>query len=195
MPAYDPQTALIVVDVQNDFAHPDGSLFVQGAAGVVARVNDEIRRATESGALVVYTQDWHPPSTPHFENDGGLWPVHCVRDTWGAQFHSDLTADAGPNVRKGVDGNDGYSGFTTRDPQTGDQHPTELEDLLLEAEVERCVVVGLATDYCVKETVLDACRLGFEVLVPRTGVAAVNMQPGDGDAALQAMAESGALIE
>ncbi len=195
MPAYDSQTALIVVDVQNDFAHPDGSLFVQGAAKVVARVNDEIHRATESDALVVYTQDWHPPSTPHFEKDGGIWPVHCVGDTWGAEFHSDLIADAGPTVRKGVDGNDGYSGFTTRDPHSGDQHPTALEDLLLEAEIERCVVVGLATDYCVKETVLDACRLGFEVLVPRTGVAAVNLGAGDGDAALTTMAESGALIE
>ena len=195
MPAYDSQTALIVVDVQNDFAHPDGSLFVHGAASVVAQVNDEIVRATESGALVVYTQDWHPPDTPHFEKDGGIWPVHCVRDTWGAQFHADLTTDAGPVVAKGVDGNDGYSGFTTRDPHSGDQHPTALEDLLLEAEIERCVVVGLATDYCVKETVLDACRLGFEVLVPRTGVAAVNLEPGDGDAALTAMAESGALIE
>lgn len=195
MPAYDSQTALIVVDVQNDFAHPDGSLFVHGASSVVAQANDQIVRATESGALVVYTQDWHPPDTPHFEKDGGIWPVHCVRDTWGAQFHADLTTDAGPVVAKGVDGNDGYSGFTTRDPQSGDQHPTALEDILLEAEIERCVVVGLATDYCVKETVLDACRLGFEVLVPRTGVAAVNLEPGDGDAALTAMAESGALIE
>lgn len=195
MPAYDPQTALIVVDVQNDFAHPGGSLFVDGADKVVAQANRQIARATEAGALVVYTQDWHPEHTPHFEQDGGIWPVHCVGDTWGAEFHADLIADAGPTVRKGVDGNDGYSGFTTRDPQSGDQHPTDLEDILLEAEIERCVVVGLATDYCVKETVLDACRLGFEVLVPRSGVAAVNRQDNDGDAALRAMAESGAVIE
>ncbi|MDE2891766.1 MAG: isochorismatase family protein [Chloroflexota bacterium] len=195
MPAYDSQTALIVVDVQNDFAHPDGSLFVHGAGSVVAQVNDQIVRATESGALVVYTQDWHPPDTPHFEKDGGIWPVHCVGETWGAQFHDDLTVDAGHVVRKGVDGNDGYSGFTTRDPESGDQHATELENILLEAGIERCVILGLATDYCVKETVLDACRLGFEVLVPRDCVAAVNVQDGDGDAALSAMAESGALIE
>ena len=195
MPAYDPQTALIVVDVQNDFAHPNGSLFVSGADAVIANANAEIARASRAGAFVVYTQDWHPPATPHFAKDGGIWPVHCVADTWGARFHSDLTADAGPTLRKGFDGNDGYSGFTTRDPHSGDQHPTELEELLLDAEIERCVVVGLATDYCVKETVLDACRLGFEVLVPRTGVAAVNLEPGDGDAALTAMAESGALIE
>ena len=195
MPAYDPQTALIVVDIQNDFAHPDGSLYVSGAEQVVANANRAIAEATEAGALVVYTQDWHPADTPHFEKDGGIWPVHCVGDTWGAEFHDNLTADAGPVVRKGVDGNDGYSGFTTRDPQSGDERATDLEDILLEAEIERCVVVGLATDYCVKETVLDACRLGFEVLVPRSGVAAVNLQDGDGNAALQAMAESGALIE
>lgn len=195
MPAYDPQTALIVVDVQNDFAHPNGSLYVRGAEEVVVNANREIAEATEAGALVVYTQDWHPPDTPHFAKDGGIWPVHCVGDSWGAQFHDDLTTDAGPVVAKGVDGNDGYSGFTTRDPQSGDQHQTELEDILLEAGIERCVVLGLATDYCVKETVLDACRLGFEVLVPRSGVAAVNLQDNDGDDALLAMAESGALIE
>ena len=195
MPAYDPQTALIVVDVQNDFAHADGSLFVAGAERVVVNTNAAIAEASEAGALVVYTQDWHPVDTPHFEKDGGLWPVHCVGDTWGAEFHADLTTDAGPIVRKGVDGNDGYSGFTTRDPRSGDQRWTELEELLLEAGIERCVVVGLATDYCVKETVLDACRLGFEVLVPRDAVAAVDLQAGDGDAALSAMADAGALIE
>ncbi len=195
MPFYDPQTALIVVDVQNDFAHPDGSLFVEGAARVVGNVNRAISEATVAGALVVYTQDWHPAHTPHFEQDGGIWPVHCVGETWGAGFHADLNSEAGPTVRKGVDGNDGYSGFTTRDPESGDTQQTELEDLLLEAEVERCVVVGLATDYCVKETVLDACGLGFEVLVPTNAVAAVDLQVGDGEAALEAMAAAGAVIE
>ena len=195
MPAYDPQTALIVVDVQNDFAHADGSLFVAGADIVVANANLEIAQARAAHAFVVYTQDWHPARTPHFEQDGGIWPVHCVGESWGAEFHAALISDAGPVVRKGVDGNDGYSGFTTRDPLSGVGRQTALEDLLLEAGVERCVVAGLATDYCVKETVLDACRLGFEVLVPRHCVAAVNLQDGDGEAALSAMAESGALIE
>ncbi len=195
MPAYDPQTALLVVDVQNDFAHPDGSLFVSGAAGVISYANRAIADASRAGALLVYTQDWHPEHTPHFEQDGGIWPVHCVGNSWGAEFHADLTRATGPTVRKGVDGNDGYSAFTTRDPQSGAHQQTELEDILLEADIERCVVVGLATDYCVKETVLDACRLGFEVLVPREGVAAVNLVDGDGAEALAAMAEFGALIE
>ena len=195
MPSFDPQTALIVVDIQNDFAHPDGSLYVNGAEAVINRANAAIAEARRAHALVVYTQDWHPEHTPHFEPDGGLWPVHCVAETWGARFHDNLAMDTGRIVRKGVDGNDGYSGFTTRNPNSGEQQPTELEEILLQADIERCVVVGLATDYCVKETVLDACRLGFEVLVPANGVAAVNLQPADGDAALAAMSDAGAVID
>jgi nicotinamidase/pyrazinamidase len=122
---YDPATALIVVDVQNDFADPDGGLYVAGGEQVVPLVNDHVRSARDAGATVVYTQDWHPPETPHFEKDGGTWPVHCVRDTWGAQLHPDLEVD-GPVVRKGVDGGDGYSGFSVRDPVSGDEQATEL---------------------------------------------------------------------
>ena len=195
MPTFDPQTALIVVDIQNDFAHPDGSLYVSGAAGVIKHANIAIAEASEVGALVVYTQDWHPEHTPHFATDGGLWPVHCVADTWGAQFHDDLIIDAEEIVRKGVDGSDGYSGFTTRDPQTGDQTPTTLESLLGSAGIERCVVLGLATDYCVKETAADAQRLGFAVVVPAAGVAAVNVQPDDGKTALSELAELGVNID
>ncbi len=194
MITFDPRTALIVVDIQNDFAHPDGSLYVAGAGRVVSNANAAIANADESGALVLLTQDWHPADTPHFEKDGGIWPVHCVGETWGAQFHDDLPVSGRTIVRKGVDGSDGYSGFTTRDPQSGQQQPTELEAILREARVERCVIVGLATDYCVKETVLDARRLGFEVLVPIDTVAAVNLQPNDGDDALAAMTDAGATI-
>ena len=88
--AYDQHTALVVVDVQNDFADPAGSLTVPGAGEVIAAVNEEIEAASAAGAYVVYTRDWHPPRTPHFVTDGGPWPVHCVRDTWGAEFHPDL---------------------------------------------------------------------------------------------------------
>ena len=216
---YDAGTALIVVDVQNDFAHPDGSLFVAGAAGVVAAANREIATAVEAGAWVAYTQDWHPERTPHFETDGGVWPVHCVGGTWGAELHAGLVADAGPVVRKGVDGADGYSGFSVADAAratdaggaadaasaaTGSSvegggerratRPTELDGLLRERGVRRVVVVGLATDYCVLETVLDALRLGYGATVPRGGVAAVELEAGDGEAALRRMAEAGAEI-
>ena len=112
----------------------------------------------------VYTQDWHPESTPHFEKDGGIWPVHCVADTWGAELHPDLDV-RGPVVRKGTSGEDGYSGFTERDPVSGEPHPTQLGSLL-SPDVRRIVVVGLAGDYCVKETALDGKLLGYDVVVP-----------------------------
>ena len=195
MPAFNPRTALIVVDIQHDFAHPNGSLYVNGAAAVVSYANAAISEATESGALVVYTQDWHPEHTPHFERDGGIWPVHCVGGTWGAEFHEDLTTNAGPVVRKGVDGNDGYSGFSTRDPESGVQQATNLETLLRNAGIERCVVLGLATDYCVKETAADAQHLGFSVTVPTDGIAAVNVQTGDGKAAISELRQLGVEIE
>lgn len=193
MVSYDPGTALVVVDVQNDFADPGGSLFVAGAEDVVARVNLEIGRALRAGAPVVYTQDWHPPSTPHFEKDGGIWPVHCVADTWGAAFHPRLRV-VGEVVRKGSNGEDGYSGFTMRDPLSAEESSTPLEGMLRERGVERVVVVGLATDYCVNATVLDARRLGFETAVIVDACAAVDLEPGDGAAALVRMEAAGAQL-
>jgi nicotinamidase/pyrazinamidase len=83
-PSYDAQTALVVVDVQNDFAHPDGGLYVRDGENLVPTINAQIAKAREAGAAVVYTADWHPASTPHFAKDGGIWPDHCVMDTWGA---------------------------------------------------------------------------------------------------------------
>ena len=194
MPDYDPSTALLVIDVQNDFADPAGSLAVARAARILPRVNAEIAEAIIAGALVAYTQDWHPETTPHFAKDGGIWPVHCVADTWGAELHPDLVV-SGPVVRKGSNGEDGYSGFTMRDPQTGEERPTELEALLREGGVERVVVCGLATDYCVNATALDAQRLGFETTVLTSAIAAVNLKPGDERRALEAMAEAGARLE
>jgi nicotinamidase/pyrazinamidase len=194
MPDYDPSTALLVIDVQNDFADPAGSLAVARAARILPRVNGEIAEAIIAGALVAYTQDWHPETTPHFAKDGGIWPVHCVADTWGAELHPDLVV-SGPVVRKGSNGEDGYSGFTMRDPQTGEERPTELEALLREGGVERVVVCGLATDYCVNATALDAQRLGFETTVLTSAIAAVNLKPGDERRALEAMAEAGARLE
>jgi nicotinamidase/pyrazinamidase len=190
---YDSTTALIVVDVQNDFADPAGSLYVQGAAGVVRMVNGEIRRATEAGSVVAYTQDWHPESTAHFAKDGGIWPVHCVGGTWGADFHPELIV-SGPSVKKGANGEDGYSGFTMKDPTTGETKPTELEAVLRERGITNVVVVGLATDYCVSATALDATRLGFGTEVLQDAIAAVDLQPGDGDRARAAMVAAGCVL-
>jgi len=188
---YDAATALIVVDVQNDFADPAGSLAVARAGRILPRINDEVRAARDAGGTVVYTQDWHPESTPHFAKDGGIWPVHCVADTWGAELHPDLVIE-GEIIRKGSNGEDGYSGFTMRDPVSGAMIPTPLESLLRERAISRVVICGLATDYCVNATALDARRLGFETKVLMNAVAAVNLQPGDGERALTAMADAGA---
>ena len=192
MSRYDERTALVVVDLQNDFADPAGSLAVRGGEAVIPTVNTAVRSALDAGALVVATQDWHPESTPHFAKDGGIWPVHCVAGTWGAELHPSLEIpiDA-PRVRKGANGEDGYSGFTMRDPESGAEHPTELEDLLRAHATDRVVVCGLATDYCVKATALDAVRLGFSVELLVEAVAAVNLAPDDGDRALAEMAEAG----
>src|SRR5215210_5354260 len=150
MQRYDRRTALVVVDVQNDFADPAGSLFVAGAAEIIPRINDDIAIANGAGAFVLYTQDWHPASTPHFAKDGGIWPVHCVAESWGAKLHPELVViDGAARIRKGTNGEDGYSAFTMRDPVSGEQTPTELHGLLGEHGVRRVVVCGLATDYCV----------------------------------------------
>ncbi|MEP7360941.1 MAG: isochorismatase family protein [Chloroflexota bacterium] len=194
MPVYDPTTALIVVDVQNDFADPNGSLYVKTGEQVVPLINAEIARALASGARVFHTQDWHPESTPHFAKDGGAWPVHCVMGTWGAEFQPDVTV-GGPVVRKGSNGEDGYSGFAMLDPVSGETVPTALGDMLAEAGVTRLVVCGLATDYCVKATVIDGRSRGYPVTVLGNAIRAVDVAEGDGDRAIEAMFGAGALLE
>ncbi len=192
--AYGRETALIVVDMQNDFADPDGSLYVDGGDAVVSVVNDEVARARAGGSPVFYTQDWHPASTPHFAKDGGIWPVHCVMDTWGAEFHPDLDV-SGAVVRKGSHGEDGYSGFTMRDPTSGEETPTELAGLLREAGATGVVVVGLALDYCVKATALDAAAGGWETTMRSAATRPVDLEPGDGDRALAELASAGVVID
>ena len=159
---------------------------------IIAVVNAAVSEALEADALVIATQDWHPESTPHFAKDGGIWPVHCVAGTWGAELHPafEIPADA-PRIRKGANGEDGYSGFTMRDPATGEEIPTELEGLLRERQIERLVVCGLATDYCVNATAIDAVRLGYDTKLLPHGCAAVNLRPGDGERALEAMRAKG----
>jgi len=193
MARYHPAAALVIVDVQNDFADPSGSLSVAGAEHVIPVINREAVAAREQGAMVVLTQDWHPGSTPHFAKDGGPWPVHCVADTWGAELHPALAAPKDvPVVRKGSNGEDGYSGFTMRDARAGEQVPTLLAPLLQSAGVTDVVVTGLATDYCVKATALDALQLGFTTTVLTDGIAAVNLRDGDGEAALEELRNAGA---
>jgi len=190
---YGRTSALIVVDVQNDFADPVGGLYAKNGEVVVPVINAEIAAARSAGARVVYTADWHPVSTPHFAKDGGIWPVHCVADTWGAGFHPNLIVD-GPVIRKGVGGEDGYSGFSMKDPTSEIISQTGLADLLRRWEVAEIVVAGLATDYCVKATVLDGISAGFAVTLLRQGVCAVDLEPGDGARALEEMAAAGCAV-
>lgn len=192
-PAFDESTGLVVVDVQNDFADPQGSLYVSGGESTIPVINRLVSAARSAGAPVVYTQDWHPPETPHFQAQGGVWPVHCVRDTWGARLHPDLEV-AGPVIRKGTGGEDGYSGFTVRDVVTTEDQPTELDRVLRDKGVRRVVVVGLAEDVCVKETALDAQRLGYDTTVMLEATRPVNLNPGDKEAADEAMSSAGVAL-
>jgi len=188
---YGPRTALVVVDVQNDFADPDGNLYVEGGEGIVEGVNEEIAAAREAGGLVVYTQDWHPESTPHFEKDGGTWPVHCVKDTWGAELHPDLAVQ-GPIVKKGTEGGDGYSGFSVRDPRSGDETSTQLDAILREHDIERVYVAGLAQDVCVRATVLDARERGYETVLLSELTRPVD--PDEGEEALHQVSAAGVAL-
>lgn len=185
--------ALVVVDMQNDFADPSGSLYVRGGEEIVEAVNAEVAAALAAGAPVVYTQDWHPASTPHFVTEGGVWPVHCVQGTWGAQLHPALRVQ-GPVIRKGTGGEDGYSGFSVRDPVSGEESATELGSLLEAAGVRSLRVCGLAGDVCVKSTALDGRALGYEVTVPRGAIRHVNLAPGDGDRAEAELAAAGVML-
>lgn len=194
MSRYTSDTALVVVDLQNDFADPGGGLYVPGGEQVVPVVNAELEAARAAGAPVFYTQDWHPESTPHFERDGGVWPVHCVQHTWGAELHPGLQV-AGPVVQKGTGGEDGYSGFSVRDPVSGAQAATRLGALLDEAGVRQLVVTGLAGDVCVKETALDGVRLGYQVVVPLATTRFVNLHPGDDAATIAELERAGVVVE
>ncbi len=190
---YDPSAALLVVDVQNDFADPAGSLAVNGGHAVVPYINKHIEAALATGGHVFYTQDWHPPSTPHFEKDGGIWPVHCVAGTWGAEFHPDLMVN-GPIVRKGSNAEDGYSGFSVRDHASGETRSTELEHLLGAVRASRLIIAGLATDYCVLATGLDARDRAYDTTVLAAGVRAVDLEDGDGERAMTRLREAGVTI-
>jgi len=192
---YSPTTALLVVDVQNDFCHPDGSLSLPGAAKALPTINAHVAAAAAAAAPVIYTADWHPPVTPHFVTAGGKWPVHCVANTWGARFLDGLAVVGDAVVRKGVGGEDGYSGFGARVVVAGGggsaaggrggaaatEHgggggvvDTGLTALLTARAVRSVVVVGVAGDVCVRATALDAVAGGWDTTLVRGGVAYVD---------------------
>jgi nicotinamidase/pyrazinamidase len=183
--AIEKKKALIVVDVQNDFC-PGGSLAVADGTAVVPPLNRLIKEFLDRGEPVFKTRDWHPDQTKHFQAYGGTWPVHCVQNTPGAEFHQDLIDDPRITiVSKGINESaDGYSGFDG----------TNLAEILREQAVEEVWVGGLATDYCVKHTVLDALGAGFEVKALADAMRPVNVDPDDGEQAIEEMRKAGAEI-
>ncbi len=182
--------ALIIVDVQNDFC-PGGSLAVAGGDRVAAPLARLAARFAAAGLPVFASRDWHPPDTAHFQDAGGPWPVHCVRDTPGAELHPDLVLPPEAVIlSKGVDPQaDGYSAFEARDEAGRD-----LVELLRAAGVDHLLVGGLATDYCVRATVLAALSRGLRVSLLTDAVAGVNVQPDDADRAIEEMVAAGAQL-
>ncbi len=191
--SHGPHTAVVVVDMQVDFGDRSGSLYVTGGEELVAPVNELVQQVANAGGRAYYTQDYHPAETPHFATYGGIWPPHCVEGTPGAELLPGLVV-AGPVVQKGTDGKDGYSGFSVRDPLTGDTEVTVLGDTLRRDGVERLVVVGLAGDYCVVETAIDATRHGFTVAMPLALTRFVNLSPGDDGRAVERARAAGVTV-
>jgi nicotinamidase/pyrazinamidase len=179
--------AVIAVDVQNDFCPPDGALAVTEGDQVVPVLNRWFEEARRGGAAVVISRDWHPPDHCSFKARGGPWPAHCVQNTWGARYHPALRVPREAiEISKASDPRrDNFSDFAG----------TGVGDTLRQRGVTRLWVGGLATDYCVRATVLDALQEGFEVHVLVAAVRAVNVKPGDGDRALEEMRAAGAIIE
>lgn len=179
-----PKRALIVVDVQNDFC-PGGTLAVPHGDEVVEPLNKQIDKFLERGEPVYKSRDWHPTTTKHFKAYGGVWPVHCVQNTAGAEFHPALRDDPRITViSKGLGDTNCYSVFDE----------TDLAARLHQQNIEEVVVGGLATDYCVKSTVLDALKNGFKVKALKNAMRAVELQPGDGELAIEEMRDAGAEI-
>jgi nicotinamidase/pyrazinamidase len=176
--------ALVIVDYQNDFARPDGALSVPAGEEIAGAIN--AHAASGEYGLVLATRDWHPADHGSFAEQGGPWPPHCVQGSEGAELHPDL--DTGPIdgiVDKGQDpGTDGYSGFDA----------TGLAERLRGEGVDELTIVGLATDYCVRNTALDALREGFAVRVDPTAVRGVEVEAGDSERALDELRAAGATV-
>jgi len=185
--------ALIVVDMQHDFGDPSGSLYVKGAEDIIAPIAQAIADTRSAGGYVIYTQDWHPEQTPHFADFGGLWPVHCVIESAGADLLPGIPVD-GPVVRKGSGPEDGYSGFSVLHLPTGENRETELSAILDENGVMGITIVGLAGDWCVRSTAVDGVRLGYRVTVPLALTRFVELNPGDTESAVTQMREAGVTL-
>ena len=183
-----PDRALLVVDVQNDFC-PGGSLAVREGDHVVPVLNDYITHFEAAGLPIFASRDWHPTVTRHFREYGGPWPPHCVQHTKGAEFHADLQLPQDVTVvTKGTDAADhGYSAFEGKDPAGND-----LAVSLHRAGIAHVYIGGLTTDYCVRTSVLDARRAGFDTIILLDAIRGIDVQEGDVARALDDMLRAGA---
>jgi nicotinamidase/pyrazinamidase len=181
----DSQSVLLVTDIQNDFC-PGGALAVPGGDAIIPLVNEYIRFFQQQGLTVIASRDWHPSGHMSFTDQGGPWPVHCVQGSWGGQFHRDLRLAPGTVIiSKATDPKrEAYSVFEC----------TPLEERLRDLGTETLFITGIATDYCVKNTVLDARRLGFRVVVLEDAIRGIDATPGDCDRAIADMKAAGALF-
>lgn len=181
-------TVLLIIDVQNDFCE-GGALPVAAGQSVVPVLNAYAERFAAAGRPVFATRDWHPSQTRHFQPYGGVWPPHCIQGSHGAEFHPDLRLPSGALVvSKGADPDeDAYSAFQAHLPDG-----TGLTEMLRRAGVRRVYAGGLATDYCVKSTVLDALQEGFEATVLLDGSRGVNLRPHDAEDAIDELVSAGA---
>ena len=181
----DQKSILLVIHLQNDFCL-GGALAVAGGDQVIPIANALIRFFVTKGFGIVATRDWHPENHCSFKEQGGPWPSHCVQGSRGSQFHPDLKMPPGTLIVSGATNprKETYSGFDG----------TSLEDRLEDLDAQTLFVIGLATDHYVKQTVLDACKLGFRVVVLEDGVCGVDAKPGDSQKALQEMKQAGAIL-
>src|SRR5919201_1730010 len=173
--------ALLIIDFQNDFT-PGGALAVEGGDEIA----EPIKRLSSEFDFIAATRDWHPPDHASFETEGGPWPIHCVQGSPGAELHpamAEIAVDAIVDVGRERD-DEGYSGFENSD----------LARTLRDAGIDEVYVCGLATDYCVRASAIDACREGFDVTVVADAIRAVDVEPGDGERALGEMRQAGARI-
>ena len=180
----DSKSALHVTDIQNDFC-PGGALGVPGADAIIPIVNDYIRFFHRQGFPVIASRDWHPPNHCSFKEQNGIWPVHCVQGSWGGQFHPKLVMALGVIIlsRATDPKREAYSAF----------EGTPLDERLRNLGTETLFVTGLATDYCVRNTVLDACKLGYRVVLVEDAIRGLDATPGDCERAMHDMRAVGAI--
>ena len=181
----DIKKVLIIVDMQNDFC-PGGALAVKGGDGIIPVINQYIKRFTEKNELVVFTRDWHPADHCSFKDHGGIWPPHCVAGTKGAEFHHGICVPEKSLIISKADtqSKDAYSGFDA----------TSLDSQLKKLDIKEVWVCGLATDYCVTSTVMDALKLGYKVKLLADAISAVDISAGDGEKAIADMESAGAEV-